>query len=551
MAGMFVPKMVPELDTLKAFQGIGKNLQEGIENRQRMDILSKVDASDPNSLTEAISRLRATGRLDDIYLADRLDQSLLKRQEAGYNRTEREQERGLAGERLRATAGMISEPIPKPPSAPTITQPDPHAVYDVDPDEVPAVRTPAPVPARAEGAPAAAAPAPVFAIPPRPATTPPVPPPTTAAPAPTPFPPSARPTPSPAPPASLGPGAAVAPTRAPGPSPVAAEPGGAPTGAPPTDVSTAARRPATGRPPLAVPPEPAPAPAASYEDVINARINRLNLLKSQSPRDEWPALDARIKQHQEALDAYNEPAETEKKLQFELKKDEAKEDTRRKGEMLKKIAEERPALMETDQQVKTLRGILDSPGYTGDWATGAQGLYTMATRINGLTKSLGEATGISIPGVSREGMYAWVTGVTKGPEIEMAKATMKGLAAAIIARQQGGKNISDADLIFAKEQTVNPNMSIQGAKRMLALLEESNNNIRMRHKIQTESMKAGKTTAEIENRLNNYAKSLNRGKGEEKKDEGPAAKPKAEEPKAVPSGGASGTTKSGINWSVK
>src|SRR5215204_6461725 len=334
MAGMFVPQMVPALDPLKALQGIGHNIRQGLDDKQRMEILNKIDPSDPNSLTEAGSRLYATGRLDNIYLADRLGQAFERRDAAKYARGETARERGLAGDRLKATMGLISEPIPAAPTAATVAKPDPHAGLDIDPDEAAAAaRAPAPAAARAEPAqPALGRPAPLFATPP-------------AQPAQAPIAP-ARPV-APAPAAVAPPGVQEPlpppPVRPPGAAPVGAEPA---VPGPVTDASTAARRavPAAGRPPLMVPPQPAPAP--SYEDQINSRINRLNLLKSQMPRDEWPAIDARIKQHQDALDKYNEPEETEKKLKIELAKDEAKEDTRRKGEMLKQIATERPGLME-------------------------------------------------------------------------------------------------------------------------------------------------------------------------------------------------------------
>src|SRR5215203_4837973 len=93
MAGMFVPQMVPALDPLKALQGIGQNIRQGLDDKQRMEILSKIDPSDPNSMTEAGSRLYATGRLDNIYLADRLGQASAKREETLYGREEQEAQR--------------------------------------------------------------------------------------------------------------------------------------------------------------------------------------------------------------------------------------------------------------------------------------------------------------------------------------------------------------------------------------------------------------------------------------------------------------------------
>ena len=505
MAGMFVPQMVPALDPLKALQGIGHNIRQGLDDKQRMEILNKIDPSDPNSLNEASSRLSATGRLDNIYLADRLQQASTKREETLYNRTQAEKDR----EQQRTTDTSLadiytSRPGVAPSSAPAARPPAPPSSPPPDADLLEGggdgARPPAPdLSVRAPGAGA-------FAVA------------------------SGGPTPTPAPPDNM---ISMAPRQA-TPAPAGVEqlppppprPAGAPQPAPRPDVPPPAspqvaqaapipqpRPTVTPQPPAAPAPtvrQPAPVAAPQTPDTASEEAQWFNhirridqaLRRSDLTASQKQSLMAERKDSIEEIKRIREPQKEAEKLEAASRKTAMQFDLKTREGLAKQIFMARDQALNADAELDRFEAIVTNPKYRGgpgSW--GPEAVQNFLLGANNIAKGLGMKP--KDWRLMPQGLVdSYGEMVTEKALLDEAGVLSKALGSRKLDVLKGAH--SDKDVKWIQGQVANKDMSTAGALRAIEVQRVLSQRIKDMSAIVRDGLEKGQTHAEIQGRLENF-----------------------------------------------
>jgi hypothetical protein len=526
MAGMFVPKMVPELDTLKAFQGIGKSLKEGIENRRRMEILSGIDPSDPNSLNEATSRLYASGSLDNIYLADRLGQAYQKREGTLYNRSQAEKDREKQGEVqtslddiYRSQPGVTpsTAPAPRPPGPPSVPPPDADLLEGGGGGARPVppgagLRAPSPgtlALTLPQGRPTPAPPDNMTSMAPRlggPVPTaleqlPPPPPRPAGAPQPAPRPDVPLPaTPQvPQAPAEVVPGVQAARGL------LATRPGGAAPGVPAGPVVAQGPPPPTTRPPAPVVAPQSPDTAAAetqYFDKIrkiDALMRRPDITLDIAQRQ---SLLAERKDAVEEIKRLREPQKEAEKLEAASRKQAMQFDLKNREGFAKQIFQARDQANIAEAELDRFEAIVTNPKYRGGPGTwGPEAIQNFLLASNNIAKGLGmKPKDWSITPQGLVDFYG--NKVTEKALLDEARLLSKSLASRKLDVLKGAH--SDRDVKYIMGQVANADMSPAGALRAIEIQRVLTQRIKDMAAITADGLSKGQTHAEIQQRLQNY-----------------------------------------------